>query len=230
MSAGSNPAGGTPKALAKAPCRPGSTSDQPGCRLPPGCDSKRHDLTPSATHTRPKGRQPGDDLLSATPSRVRQGARRAVRPQPYLSRGAGITEEKRRTARGPAGGQVRDCGGGPATRERQPGPLPLRWKCPARATAAAWVPPHPPGTQAPPPRSWVTNPCQSGRAVLLAPGILSPRKITVKVVRPRCAAGVDRDPPAKTRHLSGGRTENRGHQPRPINRLTKQRGTVRFGV
>ncbi|HEY5986767.1 MAG TPA: hypothetical protein VIV12_10365 [Streptosporangiaceae bacterium] len=56
----------------------------------------------------------------------------------------------------------------------------------------------------PPPRSPRNRASQNGPAVLLALGILSPGKITVKVVRPRCCGRSTLTVifPGKNRHLS----------------------------
>jgi hypothetical protein len=53
VSAGSNPAGGT-RTRADSLTQPGGTVHPAGCHPLPGCDSRRHVLTPSAPHTLPK--------------------------------------------------------------------------------------------------------------------------------------------------------------------------------
>lgn len=116
-------------------------------------------------------------------------ARQAVRPRPGSCRRPGGQSGECVNGRGAAslvagvGGGVSLLGG------RQLGPLPLARQCTGAGRCRRAVTPsqQPGGPRRYAP--WVIETCKNSQAVLPAPGIMSPRKIAVKVVRPRCAAG-----------------------------------------
>jgi hypothetical protein len=91
VSAGSNPAGGTPKLRAKVPIGPARTGITGACRPPPGCDTTRRALTPSAPHTLPKVSPGPSAPVDQSPAQDDQDfhvCRERRSPQPFASRTA----------------------------------------------------------------------------------------------------------------------------------------------